>query len=351
MPLFVTKYPVGINYRVDAIKLLLDFESNDVRVIEMYGSGGIGKTTIAKAIYNNVFDIFEGSSFLENVRERSETFDGIIQLQETLLFDILGAEYLEVSNISRGTNIIKKMLCHKRILLIFDDVDKPDQIERLIGKGDWFASGSRIIMTTRDEHLLATLGIAHSTYKVEIKELDDYEALELFSLHAFQRNKPMEDYLELTNEIISYAKGLPLALAIIGANLCGRSEMEWKSELEKYERILDRDVKKLLQISYEGLDKNERDIFLDIACFFQGCYKNYVVDILNTCNLCPVIGIRKLIDKCLITIGRFNKLWIHDLLQQMGREIVRQESPQNPGERSRLWCYEDAFHVLTKNTV
>jgi SpoVK/Ycf46/Vps4 family AAA+-type ATPase len=94
MPLFVAKYPVGINSRVDAIKLLLDIESNDVRVVGMYGPGGIGKTTIAKAIYNNVFDIFEGSSFLENVRERSETFDGIIQLQETLLFDILGDEHL-----------------------------------------------------------------------------------------------------------------------------------------------------------------------------------------------------------------------------------------------------------------
>jgi hypothetical protein len=121
-----------------------------------------------------------------------------------------------VSNISRGTNIIKKMLCGKRILLIFDDVDKPDQIERLIGKGDWFASGSRIIMTTRDKHLLATLGIAHSTYKVEVKELDDYEALELFSLHAFQRNKPRGRLFGTYNQIISYAKGLPLALAIIG---------------------------------------------------------------------------------------------------------------------------------------
>jgi hypothetical protein len=97
--------------------------------------------------------------------------------------------------------------------------------------------------------------------------------------------------------------------------------------------------------------ENERDIFLDIACFFQGCYKNYVVDILNACNLCPVIGIQKLIDKCLITVGRFNTLWMHDLLQQMGREIVRQESPQKPGERSRLWCYEDALDVLTENTV
>ena len=351
MPLFVAKYPVGINSRIEAIKLLLNIESNDVRMVGMYGPGGIGKTTIAKAIYNNFFDNFEGSSFVENVKDKSGTFDGVIELQETLLFDILGARHLKVGNISRGTNVIKERLCCKRILLILDDVDKADQIERLIGKCDWFASRSRIIITTRDKHLLATLGKAHSIYEVEVTKLDDHEALELFSLHAFHRNKPEEDYSKLTDQVICYAKGLPLALVIIGADLCGRSEMEWESALDKYKRILDKDIQKILQISYEGLDENERDIFLDIACFFQGCNKNYVVDISNACNCYPVFGIQKLIDKCLVTIDQFNTLWMHDLLQQMGREIVRQESPKNPGERSRLWCYKDALDILTQNTV
>jgi hypothetical protein len=59
----------------------------------------------------------------------------------------------------------------------------------------------------------------------------------------------------------------------------------------------------------------------------------------------------KLIDKCLVTIDQHNYLWMHDLVQQMGREIVRQESPQNPGERSRLWYYEDVLEVLTENKV
>ena len=60
---------------------------------------------------------------------------------------------------------------------------------------------------------------------------------------------------------------------------------------------------------------------------------------------------KKIIDQCLINVDRFNKLWMHDLLQQMGREIVRQESPQKPELRSRLWYYEDAFEVLTENKV
>ena len=155
-----------------------------------------------------------------------------------------------------------------------------------------------------------------------VNELGDYEALELFTMHAFQKNKLEEDYSELTNQVICYAKGIPLALSIIGANLHGRSEMEWKSTLDKYERIPDKDIQKVLQVSYKGLDVTEQNIFLDLACFFKGHFKDNVLDILNSCDLCPIIGIQNLIDKCLINVDQFNKLWMHDLLQQMGIEIV-----------------------------
>ena len=349
MPLFVAKYPVGISHRVEAIKLLLDIGSNDVRVIKVYGLGGVGKTTTAKAVYNMIYVHFEGSSFLENVKDKFGTFDGAIKLQETLLYDILGGINLKVHNACRGINLIKERLSNKRILLILDDVDRLNQIETLIGNCDLFASGSRIIITTRDKNLLATLGKGILTYKV--KELDDHEAHELFCLHAFQRNKPKEDYSELANQFICYAKGIPLALAILGADLYGRNKMEWKSTLNKYEKIPNKEIQKILQKSYEGLDETERDIFLDIACLFKGFCKSYVVDILNSCNLYPIIGIQRLSEKCLIIVDRHDKLWMHDLVEQMGREIVRQESPRVPGMRSRLWCYEDSLEVLTKNTV
>ena len=96
--------------------------------------------------------------------------------------------------------------------------------------------------------------------------------------------------------------------------------------------------------------KKERDIFLDIACFFKGFKMDEVVNILDACKLCPSWGISKLIDKCLITIDISGILGMHDLLQQMGREIVEQESEELEN-RSRIWCYEDAYELLTKNMV
>ena len=76
--LFVAKYPIGVNSRAKAIELLLDVESDDVRMVGIHGLGGIGKTTIARAVYNRIVDHFEGSCLLENVREKSRTKDGII---------------------------------------------------------------------------------------------------------------------------------------------------------------------------------------------------------------------------------------------------------------------------------
>ena len=90
MPLFVAKYPVGINYCVETIILQLDIWSNDVCMLGMYGPRGMGKTTIAKAVYNKIFYCFKRSYFLENVRDKLGPFDGIIQLQEILLCETLG---------------------------------------------------------------------------------------------------------------------------------------------------------------------------------------------------------------------------------------------------------------------
>jgi hypothetical protein len=55
--------------------------------------------------------------------------------------------------------LIKERLHLKRILLVLDDVDKLDQLEKLAGKADWFGLGSRIIITTRDKHLLRAHGV------------------------------------------------------------------------------------------------------------------------------------------------------------------------------------------------
>ena len=346
--LFVAEYPIGVDSRAKAIESLLDIKENDFRMVGIHGLGGIGKTTIAKAVYNRIFRHFEGNCFLENVREISETNEGIMALQERLLFNILRGKDLKVRSVAHGTNMIMEMLQSKRVLIILDDVDKSKQIEKLLGNFGWFASGSRVLITTRDAHLLAALNI-YTTYKV--KELVKDEALELFNQHAFRGNEHEEDYFELVNQVIQYANGLPLALKIIGSDLCGKPKGQWESAINRYAKIPNRDIHQILKVSYDGLNPMEQDIFLDIACFFKGRDEDSVYNILDACNLYPSSGIPNLVDKCLIDIDDSGKLWMHDLVQQMGREIVLQESPRILKNRSRLWHFEDALEVLTGSEV
>ena len=347
--LFIAKYPIGVDSRAKAVESLLDIKVDKFQMVGIHGLGGIGKTTIAKAVYNRIFKHFEGSCFLENVRESSETNDGMIQLQEKLLFNILRGKHLKVVSVARGTNMIEEMLLCKRILVVLDDVDKSKQIENLFGNYGWFASGSRVLITTRDKHLLDNLGKVCTTY--EMMELDNCEALELFNQHAFRGDKLEEDYSILANQVIQYANGLPLALTIIGSHLFGRPKSEWESAIHQYREILEGPIHEVLKVSYDGLRPTEKDIFLDIACFFKGRNKDDVVNILDACNLYPTFGIPNLVNKCLITISYYGIFWMHDLVQQMGREIVRQESPKVLKERSRLWHYEDALKVLTRTKV
>ena len=109
--------------------------------------------------------------------------------------------------------------------------------------------------------------------------------------------------------------------------------------------------KKYLRVSYDGLHDTVKDIFLDIACFFKGWDKDDVVKILNACELCPGSGIPRLVNKCLIIINQYGRLSMHDLIQQMGKEVVRQQAQDILGERSRLYSYKDSLEVLTGNTV
>ncbi|XP_059452493.1 disease resistance protein RUN1-like [Corylus avellana] len=316
-------------------------------MVGIWGMGGIGKTTISKAIYNQIFHSFEGKSFLANIRETFKQPNGQVRLQEQLLSDILKIGKIKVNNVDRGLTMIKERLRGRRVLVILDDVDKLEQLNAIARSRDWFGPGSRIIITTRDEQLLKALEV-DEVYIAE--EMCENESLELFSWHAFRNSYPTKDYMDLSRSVVAYSGGLPLALEVLGSFLFSRSKEEWKSTLEKLKRIPDDKIQTKLKISFDGLsDSTQKDIFLDISFFFIGIDKNYVIQILDACNFFPEIGISVLIQRCLLSIDEKNKLVMHDLLRDMGREIVREECPKIPGKRSRVWLHEDALDVLAKH--
>ncbi|XP_050874266.1 disease resistance protein RUN1 isoform X2 [Lathyrus oleraceus] len=346
--LSITEYPVGLEPRIQEVIEFIDDQSNIACMAGIWGMGGSGKTTTAKAIYNQIHRKFEDRSFIENIREVCEKDnDGIIRLQEQLLSDVLKVKVKKIHSITSGTTMIEKRLVRKKVLVVLDDVSTFEQIKALCGNRKWFASGSVLIVTTRDVHLLKLLKVAHVC---TMKEMDEDDSLELFCWHAFREPIPRKYFGKLSRNVVAYCGGLPLALEVLGSYLYERTIREWESVLSKLERIPNDQVQEKLKISYDGLeDDMEKDIFLDICCFFIGKDRAYVAKILNGCGLYADIGITVLVERSLVKVEKNNKLGMHDLLRDMGREIVRQSSAKNSGNRSRLWFHEDVHDVLTKN--
>ena len=338
---------VGVDENVKQVKLLLDAKSNEVSMVGIYGLGGIGKTTIAKVIYNDLLDQFKHHSFLENVREISKDDRGLLQLQEKLLSNILMDKTMKLSNVDEGVQNIKSRRYLGKVLIVLDDVDCPKTLRFLADSPDWFGGGSIIILTTRNKRCL-DVNKAYSSY--EAKGLSKNKALELFSWNAFQQNHPADNYVDLCNRVLHHAKGLPLALVLLGSFLFQRGKEEWESTLHRLKIIPLDDIQKVLRISYDGVDDRCKKVFLDIACFFKDWEEKTLTRILEGCKFHPKIELKVLDERCLISISN-GFVRMHDSLQEMGWAIVREKYPENPGEWSRLWEYEDIESVLTKNMV
>ncbi|GKV22769.1 hypothetical protein SLEP1_g32598 [Rubroshorea leprosula] len=357
-PINVARHAVGLDSRVEELMRLLNVRSNSVEVLGLHGMGGIGKTTLAKALYNKLLGHeFECRSFISNVRECSAKVDGLLSLQSKLIDDLQtkldgNCSYRIVqpaNSVNANKQAIRRIIGEKKVLVVLDDVGDISQLNALSAEIAYYSGGSRIIITTRDKELL------HENYVnqiYEVRELYPEEALELFSYHALSREKPTDEFLNLSKQIVSLTGRLPLALEVFGSFLFDKRTLtEWEDSLKKLRQIRPQNLQEVLKISFDGLDKEEQCIFLDIACFFVKLEmkREDAIDILRGCGFKAKIAITVLTRKSLIKISADDILWMHDQLRDMGRQIVQEENLTDPGKRSRLWDCEEIMSVLKNN--
>ncbi|KDP28978.1 hypothetical protein JCGZ_19529 [Jatropha curcas] len=327
----------AIDSHINKLLSSLSIGSKDVRFIGIWGMGGIGKTTIAEVLLSRISDQFDNFCFESNVREKSEK-DGLVQLRKCLFSKLLQNENLSMDMYHVIPTFILDMLRRKKVFIVLDDVNDSDQLEALAGNHDWFGPGSRVIVTSRDKEVLNDVDEIY-----EVKGLKYSNALQLLSMKAFNKMHPPKDFVELSERAVNYANGVPLALKVLGSHLCKRRIEEWENVLDKLKQTPDSKIQKVLEISYDTLEPSEKDIFLDIACFFEGQRKDWVANILNGCGLAASMGINRLMDKCLVVVFG-NNLEMHDLIREMGQDIARRMG-------SRLWNATRIYDTLITETM
>ncbi|CAN1264438.1 Disease resistance protein L6 [Linum perenne] len=338
----VTEDLVGIDSHVQQVTTLLSLESGSVKIVGIHAMGGMGKTTIAKAVYDQLYSQFDRFCFVEDAREILSKSDGVVTLQNKIISSILITDY-KVKDASEGLRVINDRVCKYKVLVVLDDVNDLFEFDQTLGKLDNFSHESRFIFTTRDKRVLQIL---QGCMFYEPAEMKSDHALQLFSKHAFGTNVPPTDYATLSLEFVQVATGLPLALKVIGSLLFRREREFWAAKLMELKDIPPTRLQERLKLSYNELSDNEKQIFLDIACFFIDREKDFPFYMWSDCKFYPESGINTLLLRSLIRFNERNEFWMHDHIRDLGRKIVREEDSQRSWKRSRIWSNEDALDIL-----
>ncbi|KAG2272876.1 hypothetical protein Bca4012_075156 [Brassica carinata] len=338
---------VGIGTHIKEIESLLSLESDEVRMVGIWGPSGIGKTTIASALYKELSCKFTHAAFIESIEGKFEqnyrdAYAFKLHLQEQLLSKTLNQKGLKVDHLG----VAKARLKDKKVLIVLDDVDDLKQLEAMTDQTCWFGPQSRIIITTKDKKLLVAHEINH-IYQVGFPSTS--EALKILCLSAFRQNSPSSGFEDMAIEVTRLAGRLPLGLCVFGAYLRGLSRDHWINALPRLRTSLDGEIGKVLRVSYEALCEEDQGLFLHIACFFKGESINDMVDCLAESRLNVDHGLQILVDKCFISIhGWRRQLVVHNLLEQLAKDIVRKQS-DDPGKRQFLVDAQDICYVLEEN--
>uniref|UniRef100_A0ACD5V7W4 Uncharacterized protein n=1 Tax=Avena sativa TaxID=4498 RepID=A0ACD5V7W4_AVESA len=253
-------------------KLLLDQrDQRKVQVLPIFGMGGLGKTTLAKMVYNDqgIQQHFE----LKMWHCVSDNFNVIALVKSVIELATNGSCNLP-DNMELLQKRLEEVIGKKRFLLVLDDVWNEDERKweddlkpLLCSVG---GSGSVIVVTCRSQKVasvMQTLG----PHKLAC--LNEEDSWELFAQKAFSSG--VEEQAELVTigrRIVNKCKGLPLALKTIGGLLSSYQQaQQWKAIEES--NICD-EILPTLKLSYKHLSSEMKQCFAFCAVF----PKDYVMD-------------------------------------------------------------------------
>ncbi|KAL2568591.1 hypothetical protein AAZX31_18G083600 [Glycine max] len=272
-PLFIEEDEVvGLDGPRGILKNWLTKGREKRTVISVVGIAGVGKTTLAKQVYDQVRNNFECHALI--TVSQSFSAEGLLRhMLNELCKEKKEDPPKDVSTIESLTEEVRNRLRNKRYVVLFDDVWNEkfwDHIESAVIDNK---NGSRILITTRDEKVAEYCRKSSfvEVHKLE-KPLTEEESLKLFCKKAFQYSSDgdcPEELKDISLEIVRKCKGLPLAIVAIGGLLSQKDESapEWGQFSRDLSLDLERNselnsITKILGLSYDDLPINLRSCLL-----------------------------------------------------------------------------------------
>ncbi|XP_058108830.1 disease resistance protein RGA2-like [Magnolia sinica] len=258
----------------EVLHLLLRESSGEVNevpfvVISIVGMGGLGKTTLAQLAYNDekVKGYFEMRMWVCV----SEDFN-VKQITESIIKSADTKFEGKNLNLDQLQLHLREMLHGKRFLIVLDDIwceasEKWDKLKLPFQAG---ASGSRILITTRNENVALAMGRAHE-HKLAVLSHDDCWLMFRRRVLEHRSAEELSELEDIGREIVNKCGGLPLAAKTIGSAMCSRrTRRVWDLVLESdiwNSRDVLQGVLPALLLSYHDLPPALKQCFAYFSVF------------------------------------------------------------------------------------
>nr|QDX18322.1 disease resistance protein RPM1-like isoform X1 [Cymbidium sinense] len=317
----------------------------ELTVVSVVGMGGLGKTTLVKRVFNHgeVRRLFDRSAWIY-VSQKAQIRDILSDMAKRLMefptseIDALGEQELQEE--------LLKILEHRRILLVLDDVWRStlwEAVKLVLPSNN---HRSRVIITTRNEELVSSITGAVS-HVHRLQPLSPEDSWTLFRNKAFPSSvRPPDELDEVAREIVRNCGGLPLAVVTIGGMMSRKEGTvgEWHRVLDNIHKYLIRDdsgdtVRRVLMLSYTDLPYPLKSCFLYFSLFPM----DFIISRKRLVRLWLAEGfvdeeevaekyLTELISRSMVQVsmmrvgGRVKACQVHDLLHHLAITIAGKQS-------------------------